>query len=161
MLVRDRNLQSSHLFDFMCAAPSSPPQPDPKSVLTLVGIPDFLRGLHKAHIRFGRKNWNELFAGALHALKSGFRPDPALVNAARNRKQQSTVPVGPIVDGLVAASDSSYLPPAELNATYHRLASAQPSYLFGEANSMTLSDEEILLYMKSEGLNWTAEDFQN
>lgn len=89
------------------------------------------------------------------------KPDPALINAAQKRKQQSSFPVGSIIDGLVAASDSPYLPPAELNATYHRLASAQPNYLFGEADSMTLLDEEILSYMKSRGFNWTVGDFQN
>ncbi|VDP87971.1 unnamed protein product [Echinostoma caproni] len=89
------------------------------------------------------------------------KPDPALLNAAKRKKQMSSISPGPIVEGLLAASTATYLPPSDLNLTYQRLASAQTSYLLGDSSSMAWLDDDLLKFMKSRGQNWTAGDMLN
>ena len=82
ILVRDRNKQISHLFDFLCPAPGvlTPDNfPNQSRPQTLVGIPGLVRGLAAVHQQFGQKKWSDLFNGALQAA-SGFVVSKPILN---------------------------------------------------------------------------------
>nr|CAH8854328.1 unnamed protein product [Trichobilharzia regenti] len=76
MMVRDRNKQTSHLFDFSCPARNNvadKDKPNRSNYASLVGIPALVRGLATMHKQFGSLKWSDLFNGAIDLATNGFK----------------------------------------------------------------------------------------
>jgi len=59
-----------------------PPQPSGRTAL----VPGFFAGINAAHARFGKLDWADLFAPAIHVADSGFRLNPGQAGAYEMRR---------------------------------------------------------------------------
>ncbi|CAL8070948.1 unnamed protein product [Calicophoron daubneyi] len=161
MLVRDRNNESSRLFEFLCPAPSKFSLPDQNRPESLVAVPGVVKGLHEAHKLFGKLQWSALFEGALKAAKDGFKPDTALLNSVNVVKQANRSVPQPLVDGLLTWERlGRYQPPVELEKTLQSLSSTGSEYFYSQANNSFGS--RLLSFLSSSGQGWgEAADIQN
>ncbi|KAF6779785.1 hypothetical protein AHF37_00689 [Paragonimus kellicotti] len=144
MLVKNRNTQQSHLFDFMCPAPSNPPAADSNKPETLVGVPGFLKGLRLAHSQFGKRPWADLVRGALYAAENGFQPDIALVDAAK-----ATV--------WLHCLEGIYTPPSALKDVLRTLAERGPETFYSDGTNPTSFANRLLSLM----VGWQPKDLND
>ncbi|KAF8560486.1 hypothetical protein P879_03266 [Paragonimus westermani] len=157
MLVKNRNTQHSHLYDFMCPAPSNPPAVDLNSPGTLVGVPGFLKGLRLAHSQFGKRPWADLVRGASYAAANGFQPDTALVEAAKAVKSSNPSGAGTIVDSLVTLSGGIYTPPSALKEVLRALAERGSETFYSGGTDSTSFANRLLSFM----VGWQAKDLND
>ncbi|KAF7234607.1 hypothetical protein EG68_11474 [Paragonimus skrjabini miyazakii] len=157
MLIKNRNTQQSHLYDFMCPAPSNPPAADSNKPETLVGVPGFLKGLRLAHSQFGKRPWADLVRGALYAAENGFQPDTALVEAAKTVKSSKPTGAGAIVDSLVTLSGGIYTPPSALKDVLRTLAERGSETFYSDGTNPTSFANRLLSLM----VGWQAKDLND
>ncbi|KAA3671993.1 gamma-glutamyltranspeptidase / glutathione hydrolase [Paragonimus westermani] len=157
MLVKNRNTQHSHLYDFMCSAPSNPPAADLNRPETLVGLPGFLKGLQLAHSQFGKRPWADLVRGASYAAANGFQPDTALLEAAKAVKSSNPSGAGTIVDSLVTLSGGIYTPPSALKDVLRTLAERGSETFYSGGTDSTSFANRLLSFM----VGWQAKDLND
>ncbi|TGZ33371.1 hypothetical protein CRM22_011420, partial [Opisthorchis felineus] len=161
MLVQDRNTQKSHLYDFMCSAPSNPSVVDASKPATLVGVPGFVRGLQTVHRNFGQRRWSDLFAGVLNLAAAGFRPDPDLLSVAKATAAEHPGISGMIFNQLAQFSGESYHPPDALKATLQNLKNNGEHYFYDSHSEPASFSSQVLSFLNPQGVNWQARDMSD
>ncbi|CAH8572981.1 unnamed protein product [Schistosoma intercalatum] len=162
VLVRDRNKQLSHLFDFTCPVRNSATErdkPDKNKPASLVGIPSLVRGLAVMHQRFGSLKWSDLFTGAIDLTKNGFKPSKSLIEAA-NKLRTLNLPdfLKPILNQLID-ENTPYSPSVDLHNTLQHLANQRDEYFYN-TNENTFN-KQFVDYMKQQNSQWSLEDLKN
>uniref|UniRef100_A0A3Q0KIW6 Gamma-glutamyltransferase-like protein 3 (T03 family) n=1 Tax=Schistosoma mansoni TaxID=6183 RepID=A0A3Q0KIW6_SCHMA len=162
VLVRDRNKQLSHLFDFTCPVRNSATEqdkPDKNKPASLVGIPSLVRGLAVMHQRFGSLKWSDLFTGAIDLTKKAFMPSKSLIEAANKLKTLNSPDfLKPILNQLID-ENTPYSPSVELRNTLEHLANQRDGYFYS-TNANTFN-RQFVDYMKQQGSQWSLEDLNN
>ncbi|CAI2731034.1 unnamed protein product [Schistosoma spindalis] len=162
VLVRDRNKQLSHLFDFTCPVRNSATEqdrPDKNKPASLVGIPSLVRGLAVMHQRFGSLKWSDLFTGAIDLTKKAFMPSKSLIEAANKlRTINSPDFLKPILHQLID-ENTPYSPSVDLRNTLQHLANQRDEYFYN-TNENTFN-KQFVDYMKQQGSQWSLDDLKN
>lgn len=157
MLVHERNTQTSHLYDFMCTAPTYTQTPDESNPLTFVGVPGFVRGLEAAHRHFGKIPWANLFEGVIRLTSSGFKLEPALAHAVTLANSTRFTSAENIIDLLKSASDGVYLPSRLLQETLHNISQLGADYFYPSGGDDTFA-HKLMALMNSSGVHWGPND---
>ncbi|CAH8532633.1 unnamed protein product [Dicrocoelium dendriticum] len=161
MLVHEQSSQTSHLYDFICTAPSGAQNPDESTPLTLVGVPGFVRGLDAAHRHFGKIPWPSLFEGVIRLASSGFKPEPALAQAVLLANSTNLIGAENIIDLLKNFNGDIYLPPQGLQETLRNISERGVSYFYLDGGDGSFAQRFMLLLMNSSGANWAPTDLPN
>ncbi|GAA47825.1 gamma-glutamyltranspeptidase [Clonorchis sinensis] len=161
MLVQDRNTQKSHLYDFMCSAPSNPSVVDDTKPASLVGVPGFVRGLQNVHRNFGQRRWSDLFAGVLNLAVAGFRPDPNLLSAAKATAAAHPGTSGMIFNELAQFSGEIYHPPDALKDTLRNLKDNGEHYFYDTHSEPASFSSQLLSFLNPQGVHWQARDMSD
>ncbi|CAH8527974.1 unnamed protein product [Schistosoma turkestanicum] len=163
VLVRDRNKQTSHLFDFTCpvrnSADTVKDKPDKKKPASLVGIPSLVRGLSMIHQRFGLLKWSDLFVGAIKLAKSAFMPSKSLIESA-NQIKLSNPPefLQPILQQLINET-TLYRPPNDLQYTLKYLANQRDHYFYDDNENSF--NRQLVNSMQQHSSSWLLNDMKN
>nr|CAH8854325.1 unnamed protein product [Trichobilharzia regenti] len=161
MMVRDRNKQTSHLFDFSCPARNNvadKDKPNRSNYASLVGIPALVRGLATMHKQFGSLKWSDLFNGAIDLATNGFKPSESLIKAANDPNLSISPELRPILKQLTSGV-LPYISSIDLQMTLKQLAEKGVDYFYGvEGNTF---NRQFVSYMNQQGFSWSINDSAN
>ncbi|CAH8590995.1 unnamed protein product [Heterobilharzia americana] len=161
ILVRDRNKQLSHLFDFSCSVRNNVTvrdMPNRTNHASLVGIPGLVRGLAVMHQQFGSLKWSDLFNGAIDFAVNGFVPGKSLMRAANDFILSNSPESNPFIQQLTNRKNL-YIPSVELQNTLKQLADQGQEYFYGIQGEETFNSK-FVNYMNQQGFQWSFNDLK-